>query len=125
MLETDITFMIFMGIGCIIFTLFIFIWRGIIWLSFISGAFWILYGLYFTQRTQEGVVLMQFQEYLPIMLIGIGIAMILSPMWLSAKQMDAEKDAPNDINVFGERNYEEDLSEFGIKRKSERNNRRY
>lgn len=118
MLETDITFMIFMGIGCIIFTLFIFIWRGIIWLSFISGAFWILYGLYFMQRTQEGVVLMQFQEYLPTMLIGVGIAMILSPMWLKSKDtMDIESNAPNDIDIWGEGKFDEDLSEFGIKSK--------
>ena len=88
MAETDITFLLFMGIGCIVFTLFVFIWRGITWMGILSGVFWILFGMYFNSRTQEGARIMQYQEYMPAILIGVGIAMILSPFWLKSKDID-------------------------------------
>lgn len=126
MLESDITFLLFFGIACMFFTLCIFIWRGILWLSFISGAMWIMFGMFFNTRIQDGEYIMEFQEYMPIVLIAIGIAMILSPLWLkTSKQLDLEKDAPDDIHIFGkdEDMWDEGLREYGIKPKNERKSR--
>ena len=126
MAEADITFLLFFGIACIFFTLCIFIWRGVLWLSFISGAMWIMFGMFFSMRTQEGETIMQFQEYMPAVLIGIGIAMILSPMWLKSKDtMDIESNAPDDIDIWGKETFDEDLREYGIRPKEKKSRRGY
>jgi len=98
----DITFLILIGVACLSFTLFVFIWRGIIWLSIMSGVMWLLMGFFFVYKTQEGTTIMLFQEYMGMLFIGVGIVMTLSFMWLRAKQMDAEKNAPQDIDIFGD-----------------------
>jgi hypothetical protein len=79
----------------------VFIWRGILWLGFISGAMWLLLGFFLVQRTQQGVVLLEFQEYIQLLLIGTGIIMFLSFVWLRVKNtMDAEADPPSDIDIW-------------------------
>ncbi len=109
----DITFLLIIGIACLAFTLFVFIWRGLVWLSIISGLMWLLLGFFFNYKTQQGTEIMLFQEYMGIIFIGIGIVMMLSFAWLKAKNMDIEKNAPNDINIWG-KEPQEDLREFGI-----------
>jgi hypothetical protein len=117
----DVTFLMIVGILAILSTGAIFIWRGIIWLSFISGVMWLLLGFYFITKTQAGTELLAFQEYIQVIFLGIGLAMFFSPMWLKqAKNPNIlEKDAPNDINIWGsdEKYNNEDLREFGIKPK--------
>jgi hypothetical protein len=67
-----------------------------------SGVMWLLMGFFFVYKTQEGTTIMLFQEYMGMLFIGVGIVMTLSFMWLRAKQMDAEKNAPQDIDIFGD-----------------------
>jgi hypothetical protein len=120
----SVTFLIIVGILAILSTAAIFVWRGIIWLSFISGVMWLLLGFYFITQTQAGTELLAFQEYIQVIFLGIGLAMFLSPMWLkqSTNPNILEKDAPNDINIWGsdERYNNEDLREFGIKPKGKK-----
>jgi len=68
-------------------------------------------GFFFVYKTQEGTTIMLFQEYMGIIFIGIGIAMIFSFAWLRQKQMDVEKNAPNDIDIFGD-----DIKDYNRKR---------
>jgi hypothetical protein len=111
----DLLFICVVGILAILSTVAIFVWRGILWLAFISGVMWMLLGFFFMTRTQGGTELLAFQEYLQLLFVGIGVAMFFSPMWLRAKQMDIERNAPNDIKIWGkDENFNEDLREFGI-----------
>ena len=98
----DITGLVVFGIGAILCTVLVFIWRGIVWLSILSGVFWLLLGFMLVQRTQEGTALIPFQEYMGMLFIGVGIVMTLSFMWLKAKNMDVEKNAPQDIDIYGD-----------------------
>jgi len=96
----DIVFLLIIGIGCLAVTGCLLIWRGVIWLSFLSGVLWFLFGGFFLLRTQEGVVIMEFQEYMGMLLVGVSIALFLSPLWLRARNMDAEIDPPSDIDIW-------------------------
>jgi hypothetical protein len=57
-------------------------------------------GFFFVTRTQQGTVLLEFQEYIQLLLLGVGVVMILSFAWLRAKNMDVELDAPSDIDIW-------------------------
>ncbi len=120
----DLLFICAVGILAILSTVAIFVWRGIIWLAFVSGVMWLLLGFFFITRTQQGTELLAFQEYLQLIFLGVGIAMIFSPMWLkqATNPNILEKDAPNDINIWGsdEKYNNEDLREFGIKPKGKK-----
>jgi hypothetical protein len=116
MAEADITFLIFVGLGAVIFTVLVLIWKGLVWMSLICAAFWFILGFYFAQRTQEGTVLLQYQEYIQLLMLAIGFAMIFSPFWLKQKDMDLEQ-TPDDINIFG------DGKEMGEFEESKRANR--
>ncbi len=120
----DLLFICVIGILAILSTVAIFVWRGIVWLSFISGVMWLLLGFFFITKTQAGTELLEFQEYVQIMFLGIGVVMFFSPMWLKQANNPniLEKDAPNDINIWGsdERYNNEDLREFGIKPKGKK-----
>lgn len=120
MIISDLLFICVIGILAILSTAAIFVWRGIVWISFISGVMWALLGFFVIANTQEGTVLFDFQEYVQIIFLGISIAMFFSPMWLKAKNMDIEKNAPNDIKIWKDRETEEDLREFGIDSKEQR-----
>lgn len=110
MAEADITFLIFVGLGAVIFTVLVLIWKGLVWMSLICAAFWFILGFYFVQRTQEGTVLLQYQEYIQLLMLAIGFAMIFSPFWLKAKDDAAlEGGTPDDINIFGDK---QEMSEF-------------
>ena len=102
MLIADLLFICAIGILAILSTVAVFVWRGILWLGFISGAMWLLMGFFFITRTQQGVVLLEFQEYIQILFLGVGIIMFLSFAWLRAKNMDVEVDAPSDIDIWKE-----------------------
>jgi len=93
----------------VIFTICVFIWKGIIWMSLISGVLWVVAGAFFMIRVQEGVNIMMFQEYMGILLIGIAIVMFFSPMWLRAKGDDMERNAPDDIDIWNEKSFEQHL----------------
>jgi hypothetical protein len=43
---------------------------------------------------------MEFQEYMGMLLIGVSIILFLSPLWLRARNMDAEVDPPSDIDIW-------------------------
>jgi hypothetical protein len=118
----DLLFICCIGILAILSTVAIFVWRGIVWLSFISGVMWLLLGFFFITRTQQGTELLAFQEYIQVIFLGLGLVMFFSPMWLRARDMNLEKDAPNDINIWGsdEKYNNEDLREFGIKPKGKK-----
>ena len=120
MAEADITYLLVIGILALIFTFVCIIWRGLLIFGMLSGALWAMIGFFFVQRTQEGVVIMLYQEYFQLLMIGLAVAMFFSPLWLRAKNMDIERNAPNDINIFGERDNQEDLSEFGIRPKTKK-----
>ena len=109
MLEADITFLIVILSLAVIFTICVFIWKGIIWMSLISGVLWIVAGAFFMIRVQEGVNIMMFQEYMGMLLIGIAFVMFSSPMWLKAKNADIEHNAPNDIDIWNEKSFEQHL----------------
>jgi len=109
MLETDITFLIVILSLAVIFTICVFIWKGIVWMSLISGLLWVVAGAFFMVRVQEGVDIMMFQEYMGVLLIGIAIVMFFSPMWLKAKDADIEHNAPDDIDIWDERAMERHL----------------
>ncbi|MFA5049093.1 MAG: hypothetical protein WC516_08770 [Patescibacteria group bacterium] len=115
----DLLFICVIGILAILATAAIFIWRGIVWLSFVSGVMWMLLGFFFITRTQQGTELLTFQEYIQVIFLGIGIAMFFSPMWIKQKQMDLERNSPNDVHIWG-KEPEEDLREFGIKSKEKK-----
>lgn len=118
----DLLFICVVGILAVLATAGIFVWRGVLWLAFISGAMWLLLGFFFITRTQAGTELLAFQEYIQILFLGIGVVMFFSPMWLRAKQMDIERNAPNDIKIWGkDDNFNEDLREFGIEEKKKKN----
>jgi hypothetical protein len=105
---TDITFLAIVGLAMIITTICVFIWKGLVWVSLLSAVFWFLMGFFFIQRTQDGVELLMYQEYIQLLMIGGGFAMLFSPMWLKAKDMDLES-TPDDIDIFGDR---QEMSEF-------------
>ncbi len=109
MLEADITFLIVILSLAVIFTICVFIWKGIIWMSLISGVLWIVAGAFFMIRVQEGVNIMMFQEYMGMLLIGIAFVMFFSPMWLRAKSDDIERNAPDDIDIWNEKSFEQHL----------------
>ena len=109
MLEADITFLIVILSLAVIFTICVFIWKGIIWMSLISGVLWVVAGAFFMIRVQEGVNIMMFQEYMGMLLIGIAIVMFFSPMWLRAKSDDIERNAPEDIDIWNEKSFEHHL----------------
>lgn len=109
MLEADITFLIVILSLSVIFTICVFIWKGIIWMSLISGVLWVVAGAFFMIRVQEGVNIMMFQEYMGMLLIGIALVMFFSPMWLKAKDADIERNAPDDIDIWDERGMERHL----------------
>jgi hypothetical protein len=70
-------------------------------MGMISGVFWAMMGFFFTYQTQRGVVIMLFQEYMSILFYGVAVIMFFSFMWLRAKdKMDAEIDAPSDIDIW-------------------------
>lgn len=96
----DLLFICCVGILAILSTVAVFVWRGILWLGFISGAMWLLLGFFFITRTQQGTVLLEFQEYIQLLLLGVGIIMFLSFAWLRAKNMDVEVDPPSDIDIW-------------------------
>ena len=97
---SDFVFLDIIGIGILATTVVVFIWRGIIWMGMISGVFWAMMGFFFTYKTQQGVVIMLFQEYMPILFYGVAIIMFFSFIWLRAKNMDAEVDPPSDIEIW-------------------------
>ena len=99
----DLLFICCIGILAILSTVAVFVWRGILWLGFISGAMWLLLGFFFVTRTQQGIVLLEFQEYIQLLFLGIGVVMFLSFAWLRAKNsMDVEVDPPSDIDIWKE-----------------------
>jgi hypothetical protein len=125
MAEADITYLLVIGILALIFTFVCIIWRGLIVFGMLSGAMWAMVAFFFVQRTQEGVVIMEFQEYFQLLMLGLSIAMFFSPLWLKAKSMTLEDNAPDDINIWGkEDKWEEDLSEYGIHKKDSKSRRR-
>jgi hypothetical protein len=105
---TDITFLVVVGILMLVTTIAVFIWKGLVWVSLLSAVFWFLMGFFFIQRTQDGVELLMYQEYIQLLMIAGGFAMLFSPMWLKAKDMDLES-TPDDINIFGDK---QEMSEF-------------
>lgn len=98
MAVTDITFLIFMGVGILAFTPMSFIWRGIIWLPWISGIFWLLLGIWC--RVTPDVTFM-FQREIGVLFIGIFLAMMFAPFYMKAKDADVIEDAPDDIDIWG------------------------
>ena len=98
---SDFIFLDIIGIGILATTVVVFIWRGIIWMGMLSGVFWAMMGFFFTYKTQQGVVIMLFQEYMSILFYGAAVVMFLSFAWLKQKdKMEAELDAPSDIDVW-------------------------
>jgi hypothetical protein len=89
-------------------TIAVFIWKGLVWVSLLSAVFWFLMGFFFVQRTQDGVELLMYQEYIQLLMIAGGFSMLFSPMWLKAKDMDLES-TPDDIDIFGDK---QEMSEF-------------
>lgn len=118
MAEADITFLVAVGILALIFTFIAVIWRGIIWAGIVSGIMWLLIGFFFVTRTQQGIILLEFQQYVQLILLGLGFAMLLSPFWLKAKDMDLESNAPDDINIWGEKRSVEDREQMATRQQS-------
>ena len=108
MLLTDLVFLTVVGLLALIFAFIAIIWRGIIWAGILSGVMWLLLGFFFVIRTQQGVVIMEFQNYIQLIFLGVGLAMLLSPFWLKAKNMDLEANAPDDLNIWGDKKSRED-----------------
>jgi hypothetical protein len=102
MAVTDLLFICAIGILAILATIAVFVWRGYVWISIVSGVLWLLLGFFFVLRTQEGTVLLEFQEYIQLLLLGIGIVMTFSFSWAKAKNMDIEKPPPQDIDLYGD-----------------------
>jgi hypothetical protein len=113
--------MVGVGLLALIFTFIVIIWRGIVWAGILSGVFWLLLGFFFVIRTQQGVVLMEFQQYIELIFLAVGFAMLLSPFWLKAKNMDLETNAPDDLNIWGDKKGKED-KELEDTRKRSRDN---
>lgn len=124
MLETDITFLIVILSLATIFTVVVFVWKGVVWMSLISGVLWIMSGAFFMTRTQEGIVILPLQEYFQLLLIGIGIVMFFSPMWLKAKDADIERNAPDDIDIWDEKAMDRHLETRKEREKREMRERR-
>lgn len=97
---SDFVFLDIIGIGILATTVAVFIWRGLLWMGMVSGVFWAMMGFFFTYKTQQGVTIMLFQEYMSIIFYGVAVVMFFSFIWLRAKNMDAEMDAPSDIDVW-------------------------
>ncbi len=121
MLLTDLVFMVVVGLLALIFAFIVIIWRGIVWAGILSGVMWLLLGFFFVLRTQNGVVIMEFQNYIQLIFLGLGFAMLLSPFWLKAKNMDLESNAPDDLNIWGDKKGIED-KELEDTRKRSRDN---
>jgi hypothetical protein len=100
MLISDVVFLLVVGLLILFSTTSVFIWKGLVWLSIISGVSWALMGFFLVLRTQQGEVILEFQEYIQLIAIGISLVMFFSPMWLRAKNMDVEMDAPSDIDIW-------------------------
>ena len=94
---TDITFLLVIGIGILAFTAMAFIWKGIVWLSWISAIFWLLLGIWC--RVTPDVTFM-FQREIGILFIGIFLAMIFAPFYMKAKDAEVLDDAPDDIDIW-------------------------
>jgi len=97
---SDFVFLDIIGIGILATTVAVFIWRGLLWMGMISGVFWAMMGFFFTYKTQQGVTIMLFQEYMSILFYGVAVVMFFSFIWLRAKNMDAEIDPPSDIDIW-------------------------
>ena len=98
---SDFVFLDIIGIGILATTVTVFIWRGIFWMGMISGIFWAMMGFFFTYKTQQGVVIMLFQEYMSILFYGVSVAMFLSFAWLKVKSTaEVEADPPSDIDIW-------------------------
>jgi len=100
MLISDVVFLVVVGILILFSTVSVFIWKGLVWVSIISGVSWVLMGAFLVLRTQQGEVILEFQEYIQLLCFGVAIAMFFSPMWLRAKSMELEMDAPSDIDIW-------------------------
>lgn len=100
MLISDVVFLLLIGILLLFSTISVFIWKGLVWLSLISAVSWFLMGFFLILRTQQGEVILEFQEYIQLICIAIGFVMAFSPMWLKAKSMDVEADPPSDIDIW-------------------------
>lgn len=100
MLISDVVFLLLIGILLLFSTISVFIWKGLVWLSIISGVSWALMGFFLVLRTQQGEVILEFQEYIQLIAIGISLVMFFSPMWLRAKNMDVEFDPPSDTDIW-------------------------
>lgn len=100
MLISDIVFLLAIGVLLLFSTISVFVWKGLVWLSIISAVSWFLMGFFLVLRTQQGEVILEFQEYIQLICIGVGFVMLFSPMWLKAKNMDVEVDPPSDIDIW-------------------------
>jgi len=100
LLIQDVAFLLLIGILILFSTISVFIWKGLVWLSIISGVSWALMGFFLVLRTSQGEVILEFQEYVQLIAIGISLVMFFSPMWLSARNMNVEADPPSDIDIW-------------------------
>jgi energy-coupling factor transporter transmembrane protein EcfT len=116
----DITFLLIVLGLAVLFTVMVFIWKGTVWMSIVSAVMWFLIGFFFIMRTQEGTELLAYQEYIQLLMIGIGFVMMFSPIWLRSKDADLEKNAPQDIDIWGEDAFNKHIEE----RKRDKENRR-
>ncbi len=93
----DITFLLVIGIGILAFTAMAFVWKGIIWLAWISAIFWLLLGIWC--RATPDVTFM-FQREIGILFLGIFLAMLFAPFYMKAKDAEVLDDAPDDIDIW-------------------------
>jgi hypothetical protein len=119
MVVGDIVFMIAIAIWILFFTTAAIVWRGIWFFGILSGLGWFLAGFYFFARF--GALGLMYQREMSLVFIGVGIAMTLSPFWLKAKQADLESNAPDDINIWGEKKSTEDREQESSRKRSRDN----
>lgn len=97
---SDITFLLIFLPAALILTILQFVWRGIWIFGVTGGLFWILIGFFCMARDNAGVTLFLYQRELVYLFIFLGLAITLSPYFVRAKNMDLEKDAPDDIDIW-------------------------
>lgn len=108
MLMTDVTFMIVIGVWILFFTTACIVWRGIWIFGILSGLGWFLAGFYWISQAER--IALMYQREMGMVFVAIGIAMMLSPMWIKSKQADIEKNPPQ-VNIWGDKKSQEELEE--------------
>lgn len=101
MLIEDTVFLLIFGIGILAFSAMSLIWKGVLFFPLINAIFWILFGIWCRQSLDVNFM---FQREIGVIFIGIGVAWFWAPWWLKAKDANiAEDNAPDDIDVWGEK----------------------